>query len=263
MAEGERRMVFDTRGRRKNVIRVVYAILALLMGASLFVAVGPFNLSEIIGTGGAGSASEAIDEQVERIEGRLAKSPNDEQLLLTLTRTQIAAGNAELPGERGPMPTVAREDFLAGLQTWDRYVRQTDEPNPIAAQLVAQTAFNLAETGSPTLEEIESNVDKALAAQEIAAEQQPNLGSLSSLAIYQYFNGDLAAGDKSAKRAADSVPSKAEAKSVEKQLTEIRRNGAKFAKQIEQLSKEQAKAGRAQLQNPFESLGPPGGVTGE
>ena len=47
--DGERRMLFDIRGRRKHVLRVVYAILALLMGGSLFLVVGPFNLAELIG----------------------------------------------------------------------------------------------------------------------------------------------------------------------------------------------------------------------
>jgi hypothetical protein len=259
---GERRMVFDTRGRRRNVIRVVYAILALLMGASLFVAVGPFNLAELFSNSSSSSASEALDEQAERIEGRLANDPTNEQLLLSLTRAQIGAGNANLEAESGAIPTAAREDFNAGLQTWSRYVRLTDEPNPTAAQLVAQTAFTMSERGSNTVSEIRSNVDKALAAQEIAAKEQPSLGSLSSLAIYQYFNGDLAAGDKSAEEAMALAP-KAEAKNIEKQLTEIRKRGARFAKQIEQIAKEQAKVGRSQLKTPFEGLGPPGATVGE
>ena len=99
---GERRLVFDTRGKRKHVIRVVYAILAILMGASLFLVVGPVNIGALLGNsgGGGGSASQVLEEQVERIERRLAKSPNDEQLLLTLTRAQINAGNAsKLPAE--------------------------------------------------------------------------------------------------------------------------------------------------------------------
>jgi hypothetical protein len=262
MADGERRMVFDTRGRRKNVLRIVYAVLALLMGGSLFLTVGPFSLGELVGNSGSGSATQALDEQAERIEGRLAADPTNEQLLLSLTRARIGAGNAGLEGETGPLPQEAEEDFNAGLQTWERYLQQTDEPNPTAAQLVAQTAFRVAETGANTIAEIQSNVDKALAAQRIAASEQPNLGSISNLAIYQYFAGDLAAGDKSAKRAVALVP-KAEAKNIEKQLDEIRERGARFAKQIEQVAKEQAKAGRGQLKTPFEGLGSPSGTLGE
>ena len=48
-AGGERRMLFDIRGKRKHVVRVVYAILALLMGASLFLVVGPVNIGSLLG----------------------------------------------------------------------------------------------------------------------------------------------------------------------------------------------------------------------
>ncbi|HEX7293467.1 MAG TPA: hypothetical protein VF259_02880, partial [Solirubrobacterales bacterium] len=61
--DGERRMLFDTRGRRRHVIRVVYAVLALLMGASLFLVVGPFNLGELGGSGASSSANEVLEER--------------------------------------------------------------------------------------------------------------------------------------------------------------------------------------------------------
>ena len=51
-------MLFDIRGRRKHVVRVVYAILALLMGASLFLVVGPFSIGSLVGNGGATDASQ-------------------------------------------------------------------------------------------------------------------------------------------------------------------------------------------------------------
>jgi hypothetical protein len=257
--DGERRMVFDTRGRRRNVIRVVYAVLALLMGASLFVAVGPFNLAELGGGGDTSSASEVLDEQSERIEGRLEKTPGDEQLLLALTRTRIAAGNSQVePGTETSVPVVppgAREDFDAALAAWSSYLEQAgDDPNPSAAQLVAGTFFQLAESGSTTLSEIEEHVGKAAEAQQVVAEQQPSVGSLSSLAIYQYFAGDFAAGDKAGEQAAALVP-KAEAKNIEKQLDEYRKRAKRFVKQAEQFKKSQPNAGKEQLQNPFGSLG--------
>lgn len=257
---GERRMVFDTRGRRKNVIRVVYAVLALLMGASLFVAVGPFNLAEIVGNGSGGSASEVLDEQSERIEGRLVKDPTNEQLLLALTRTRIAAGNAQIePGTETSVPIVpaeARDDFDAAIAAWDSYLEQVgDEANPAAAQLVAGTLFQLAESGSTTLSDIEENVSKAAEAQRIAADRQPSVGALSTLAIYSYFAGDFAAGDKAMKAAKALAPAKAEAKSIEKQLDQYRKRARRFVKQSEQFKKAQPDAGKEQLQNPFGGLG--------
>jgi hypothetical protein len=88
-------MVFDIRGRRKHVVRVVYAILALLMGASLFLVVGPVNIGSLLGTNSATSnAASLYEEQAKGIERKLRKSPEDASLLLSLTRTRISAGNA-------------------------------------------------------------------------------------------------------------------------------------------------------------------------
>ncbi len=69
-------MVFDTRGRRKHVVRVVYAILALLMGASLFLVVGPFSIGNLLGTSGTTSAAKILNEQAERTEAKLRQGPD-------------------------------------------------------------------------------------------------------------------------------------------------------------------------------------------
>lgn len=264
MADGERRMLFDTRGRRKHVIRVVYAILALLMGASLFLVVGPFNLGELVGNSSGGSASEVFEEQAERIEGRLAKNPQDEQLLLALTRARINAGNAQIEpvaeGEVAPVSADASKEFAAASEAWNRYLKLVgDEPSATAAQLVAGTFFRLAEAGSSSLREIEEYVDQAAKAQRIAAEQEPNLGSLSTLAIYEYFHGDFAAGDKAMNEAIAEAPAKGEAKGIEKQLAQYRKQAEQFQKSVKQAAKQEQSVGQEGLQNPF-SLGgaPPG-----
>jgi hypothetical protein len=258
-ASDERRMLFDIRGRRKNVIRVVYAALALLMGASLFVAVGPFNLSELLGTGGTTSAADALDDTAERIEGRLVKAPNDEGLLISLTRTRIAAGNARTEedpatGTRVVTPE-ARAEFEAGQDAWQRYLEVAKgDPSPSAAQLVAGSYFGLAETSS-TLGEIEEALAGAADAQKVAAEARPNVNSLTTLAIYQYYNGEFAAGDKTAKRAEAEATSKSQVKAIEKQLATYRKRGKAWNKQAEKLAKLQSKQGKEQLQNPLQSFG--------
>jgi hypothetical protein len=264
---GERRMLFDTRGKRRHVIRVVYAILALLMGASLFLVVGPVNIGSLFGeSSGSGSASKVFDEQAERIEGRLAKDPNDEQLLLALTRARINSGNSQIATtSETEVPTVtteAREAFEAGSEAWNRYLKQADEPSATAAQLVAGTFFRLAEASASVLE-AEENVAKATKAQKVAAEQSPNLGSLSTLAIYQYFNSEFAGGDKTAKRASAEAPSKAEAKNIEKQLAEYRKNGEKFDEQKQELAKVQKEVSKSQLKNPLGFGGAAPGSLGE
>jgi len=264
MAEGERRMLFDTRGRRKHVIRVVYAVLALLMGGSLFLVVGPVNIAELLGDSNSTSASKVLDEQVERLERRVAANPEDEQLLVTLTRAQISAGNTQIePVAEGETPIVsaaARKDFEAASQTWNRYLKQTSEPSATAAQLVAGTFFQLAES-STTVSEAQEYVAKAAGAQRIAAEESPTLGSLSTLAIYEFFKGDFAAGDKATEQAVAKAPSKSEAKGIEEQLAEYRKRGKAFAKQKKEFAKTEREQGKEALQNPFGGFGAaaPGG----
>ncbi len=89
-------MLFDIRGRRKHVVRVVYAILALLMGASLFLVVGPFNIGNLVGgTGSTAEASKILVEQAEKAEAKLRKEPENPDLLVAVARTRVAAGNAQ------------------------------------------------------------------------------------------------------------------------------------------------------------------------
>jgi hypothetical protein len=263
---GERRLVFDTRGKRKHVVRVVYAILALLMGGSLFLVVGPVNIGELFGnSSSSSSASKLFDEQAERIEGRLVKEPNNEQLLLQLTRARINGGNAQIEVvSETEVPTVtpeARKDFEAGSEAWSRYLKNAKEPSPTAAQLVAGTFFRLAESSTSILE-AQEDVAKATKAQQVAAEQSPSLGSLSTLAIYQYFNGEFAGGDKTTKQAAAKASSKAEAKNIEKQLAQYREQSKKFDEQKKELAKVQKEVGKEQLKNPL-GLGGTSGSLGE
>lgn len=265
-SSGERRLVFDTRGKRKHVVRVVYAILALLMGGSLFLVVGPVNIGELFGNStSSNSASKVFEEQAERVEQQLAKSPDNEQLLLVLTRARINAGNAQIepPASETEAPTItaeARNNFDAGTEAWDEYLKQTDEPNPAAAQLVGATFFRLAEAGSLSVGEITTNAEEAAKAQRLAAEQQPSLGSLSTLAIYEFFAGDFAAGDKATKQAVGKTTSKAGAKEAEEQLAEFRKRAVAFEKSAKKAVKQEQKAGKEALQNPF-GLG--GGTLGE
>ena len=258
MAGEERRMLFDIRGRRKNVIRVVYACLALLMGASLFVAVGPFNLAEFFGNGSTTSAAQISEEQAERIEKRLARNPQDEQLLLSLIRTRIGAGRAlaeENPTTGTPELTPESiEQYEAAQQAWYRYVKQAgDEASPTTASLVASTFFNVAEHGE-SLGDIEESISSATRAQKIAAEASPNLNTLSTLAIFQYFNGEFAAGDKTAEKVAKEAPSKSQAKSVEKQMAGYRKHAQEWQKQRKKLAKQASKQGKEKLENPLGGL---------
>jgi hypothetical protein len=251
-------MVFDVRGRRKHVVRVVYAILALLMGASLFLVVGPFNLASLVGNGGGETSAAKIDrEQVQRIEARLRREPKSEALLLSLTRAHIltAAALSETNPETGlasPTPEALGE-YAAALESWAGYLKQTNNPNPAAAGSVAKTYITLAEF-SGGVEEAETNIAKAANAQRIAAEAQPSLGSLSLLATYEYFAGNYAKGDEAATEAAKKT-TKTEAKEVKKKLAATRARAKQYQAEVRKFAKAEKEQGKEALKNPFGGLG--------
>jgi hypothetical protein len=250
-------MLFDIRGRRKHVVRVVYAILALLMGASLFLVVGPFNIGNLLNTGSTTNASKVLDEQAERIEVKLRTEPDNEALLAALTRTRVAAGNAltEVNPETGAKVVTpeAHQEFERASAAWHRYLKQANSVNPSAASLMASSYFTLAEASSG-LEEVEKNVAAAAAAQRVAAEEQPTINSLTTLAIYEYYAGNFEAGDEAARKAEAKAP-KAEAKEVKKQMASFRARAKAFEEQKQEFVKQEKENGKESLQNPFGGLG--------
>ena len=267
MAEsGERRMLFDIRGRRKHVVRVVYAILALLMGASLFLVVGPFSIGNLIGNGSTTSAAKVLQEQAERTEEKLRREPESETLLLALTRERVSAANSltEVNSETGAtvLTPEGRQELERGVEAWGSYLQQAKEPKANTALLVSSGYFSLAES-STGLEEAVENVEGAAKTQRIAAEAQPTINSLTTLAIYEYYAGNFAAGDKAVSEAEAKAPSKAEAKEVGKQMAEFRKRGKAFEEQKKSAEKEEAKFGKERLQNPLGGLSGSTGSLGE
>jgi hypothetical protein len=252
MASGdnEHRMLFDLRGKRRNVVKVVYATLAVLMGLSLFLVIGGFNIAELFqGNSTGGEAAEQFEEQADRIEAKLAKDPQNPDLLVALTRAQINTGNSLVTVEdngQQVMTLEAAQEFKKANDTWIKYLKATEEPSVGLALLVAPTMFRLAET-SRTLFEARNNVEGAVEAQKIVAEQRPNVNAFSTLAYYTFFTGDFEAAEAAEAKAKSFTKTKAEAKAVEEQLKEVRQNAETFDKEVkkaeQQADAEQAKGG--------------------
>jgi hypothetical protein len=245
MASGDKgnRMVFDIRGRRKNVVKVVYAILAVLMGASLFVAVGPFNLGELFNSASVGDASEPFEEQAERIEVKLKKDPDDPNLLVALARDRVNAGNAQItvePNGEQLMTLDTLEQFQQASDAWSDYLSVSDEPSAGVAQLMAPTLLRLAEL-SRSYGEAEANIRAAREAQEIVAKARPTLNSLSTLATYTYFAGDFAAAEKARNEAEKLTKEKFERDSLDTQLDEVEKRARKYHQEAKKAKEEQGK----------------------
>lgn len=266
MAQGskEHRMVFDIRGRRRHVVKVVYAVLAVLMGASLFLVVGPLNIGELFNSNGSGSSNLAqpYEEQAERLEAKLKKAPEDQQLLMGLTRARVTAGNSLLSSEPNEEDLAdALQQYQQASSSWSKYLDAADEPSAGTAQLVAPALLALAERASRTYEQAQRNIEAATEAQKIVADQRPTLNSYSTLALYTYFTGDFKAAEAAQAKAAKLTRAKAEREQLEKQMEEVKKNAQKFQKgrkeaaAAEKAAAKSNKGNPESLQSPTNSLG--------
>jgi len=230
----EHRMLFDIRGRRKNAVKVVYAVLAVLMGASLFLTVGPVNIGELFSdsSSSSGEAAKPYEEQAERIEAKLRKDPEDPDLLVSLTRARVTAGNSLLSIEPDEEDlTDALQQYQLASSSWSDYLEATEKPSAGVAQLVAPALVALAERAR-TLPEAESNITAASEAAQIVAEQRPTLNSFSTLALYTYFTGDFAAAEKAQAEAKKLTKEKFEVEQLDKQMKEVKERAEKFQQEI-------------------------------
>jgi hypothetical protein len=266
MADGERRMLFDIRGRRKNVVKVVYGILAVMMGASLFLVVGPVNIGELLNTSDeVDRSAEIFDEQIERTEQRLRKDPNNEDILLSLTRARINAGRAQsevdpTTGEQ-TVTAKARAEYEKANDAWARYLKVAEgEPNPSLASLVAGTTFLLAQNAKTYAEAIEY-LGGAADAQRLAAQARPSVGAWTTLAAYAYLAGDKAAGAEAGRKAKALARSKSEKKTIDKQLVAFEKQSKEIQKAKKEAEKAEKGRGKEALQNPLGGLGAGTGPT--
>jgi hypothetical protein len=262
MAQGsnEHRMVFDIRGRRGYVIKVVYAILALLMVASLFLVTGAVNLNSILGTGSSGeSATSSFEKQAANLEAKLAKEPESETLLANLTRARINTANVMInSGETGTgVEEEVKHQLALASEDWSRYLAAAKEPSPILTSQASTALFQLAGVASSNAEALES-VKAATEAQKLVTETQPSVHSWSTLAVLQLYNQEFKAAGEAKEETTKLMSTKFERESFENQFEETEKQAKEFGKDIklEKASKSQSsKAGKESLENPIPGLG--------
>jgi hypothetical protein len=260
---GEHRMLFDVRGRRKRVIQVIYTGLALLMagGLVLFGIGGSVSggLLDGLGIGNGSAGDSTLGDQADRLDQKLQRRPNDEALLLAATRTRISYGNtlAEVDPTTG-QPTVtsdARDQYEMAADTWARYLKVAEgEKSAGVALLVANALFTLAQSDT-TPDAIDADVKAAARAQRIVAEQRPNVGTLSTLATFEYYSLDFTAGDRAAQQAEQAATSPSQRKLVKQQLAATRKQAKRYQKQVKAFEKANKGQQRQRLENPFGGLG--------
>lgn len=262
----ERQMLFDLRGgRRGNVVKVVYATLAVLMGLSLFLVIGGFNIAELFSSDDAsGEAAKVYEEQAERIETELKKNPGEPELLKALTRAQINAGNAGVtvePNGTRQVSTEAAQDYQEAYQSWSEYLKATDRPDAGLALLVSPMLLQLAEL-STTYAQADTRVRSAVEAQQIVTGNRPSVNAWTTLSFYAYFT-DPKLADQARAEAKKLAAGKSEREAIDKQLDAFEKNADRYRREkakAEKAEKEAARAGGAEagapsVENPLSGSG--------
>src|SRR5687768_5843361 len=176
-------MLFDLRGRgRKNTIKVIYIMLAFLMGGGLVLfGIGgevSGGLVDAITEGGGGGASneDRFEKREKDALARIQRNPQDAGAYAELVRTRVQLAGT---GDRfNPEDRTYTADGKAMLrkaaESWNEYLalkpKDADEKSGVASQMVR--AF-------VSLEDL----TEAVRAQEVVAETRESSGAYSSLAI--------------------------------------------------------------------------------
>jgi hypothetical protein len=194
-------MLFELRGRgRKNTVRVIYILLAFLMGGGLvlFGIGGATSGGLVDAITGAGSSPDSSQKRFEKRETTAQKTlqsnPSDEAAYIDLVRAQISLAGT---GDRYDSATnTYTKDGLAQLRkavaSWDKYQalnpKTSDEQAALASRMV-QTFTSLGDAAGAT------------GAQEIVAESRDSSGAYSTLAVLAYQAGQTRKGDLASKKA--------------------------------------------------------------
>ena len=263
-------MLFDLRDpRRKNAIRVIYAMLAVLMGGGLILfGIGgevSGGLFDGLGIGSGRGGGSTFEDQIEEAEKQVEENPRDQQALLDLVTLNIQAGNEQVEGfdeETGFPITSAdtEESFGEAADAWDRYLSLNPPRPDSGAALVLATSFFTLAINATTAGDARRDVAIAADAQRVAAEGDPGVANFRDLARYLYLAGEFAAAERAADRAQAQAPP-AQRRQIRNQLKEMETVGRQFDRQVKAETQGTGEGG-----NPLEesggALGGGGGALG-
>jgi hypothetical protein len=282
-------MLFDLQSPgRRNLIRVVYAILALLLGGGLiFFGIGGSGggFFSDVGGGGGGDGGNPFEDQIDDAEAKLQQNPQDTAALAELVQLNFQAGSNQIEVDQESGAQSLTEDGETSLRqsadAWDRYLRVTQKTGQPADTGTASVAFQLFSLlGNVSFEEARTStsVSDALSrandattswsdaaeAQRVLADAQPTAAGYARLASLLYLAGDTAGGDQAAERARQTAkPNETEA--LETQLKQAKTQGGQLTQALAQLEQQQQQTsqatGSAGGANPLEGLGG-GGLSG-
>jgi hypothetical protein len=216
-------MLFDLRARgRRRTIKVIYTLLAVLMGFGLI----GFGIGGNVSGGGlidgifgddanVSDADEALNKRIENAEKRLATNPQDAAALLLIARTRVQLAGTDFDDVNQRFTEDGLTQLRQASSAWERYLATDPKnPDPRTARLMVQ-AFGAGGLNQPA---------KAVTAQEIVVEDgEAAFGDYYQLAGLAYQAGQTRKGDLARDKALELAP-KDQRSSIKAQLESLRSN---------------------------------------
>jgi hypothetical protein len=252
-------MLFDLKGRRKRLVQVTYLALALLFGGGLVLfgtgsSVSGGLIDAITGNSG-GSDKSVFRDQVDSARKRTRLTPRNEAGWLDLVRAEfnLAASPDGSDQETGQLTDQGQQAVVETASAWERYLKlKPKKPDAATAQFAALAYGAL------------QDYDKAYKTEALAIRTKPSPNAYFQLADFAYRAGDVAKGDRAAKKAIAMTPSD-QRNSVKDLVKQTKKQGAQIAKAIEQAkkaAKKENKGGRGTAFGPLPGEGTGGAAGG-
>lgn len=197
-------MLFDLQSRgRRNVVKIIYLWLAILMGGGLVLfgigtGTGGGGLFDVF-SGGGSSTSSQVSSAEKKADRAVRLHPQDPQAWADLARAryQTAGLGENYDQATNTFTTSGREKLAAVATAWQRYLRlDPNHPDATLARLMA-TAYSEVGLNAPA---------QAAQAMEIVTEQQPSAAAYATLAQYAYLADQTRKGDLAAAKAVQLAP---------------------------------------------------------
>ncbi len=213
-------MLFDLQSRgRRNVVKIIYLWLAILMGGGLVLfgigtGTGGGGLFDVF-SGGGSSTSSQVSSAEKKADRAVRLHPQDPQAWADLARAryQTAGLGENYDQATNTFTTSGREKLAAVATAWQRYLRlDPNHPDATLARLMA-TAYSEVGLNAPA---------QAAQAMEIVTEQQPSAAAYATLAQYAYLADQTRKGDLAAAKAVQLAPA-AQKKLVRRRLEDVKR----------------------------------------
>jgi hypothetical protein len=218
-------MLFDLRGRgRRRTVQAIYLSLAILMGGGLVLfGIGSDQSGGLVDAisgdnAGGGSATEAIDKQIEAQLAKTRAKPRDPAPWAQLATLRVRRAGLEGLQQDGTYTDDAKKRLALAATAWERHLAlDPKQPSVRTANLMAQAY------GQGGL----NRLDEAVRAKQIVtdAERPPNSNLYAQLAVLAYQAGDTRTGDLASSRAVD-LASEEDRKPLRTQLDVLKKQAA-------------------------------------